>query len=105
MKLRMVTARTGAALLWGAILFAGTGSANGVSWKAKQPPQFIVSGLLVHQADPSRQKLFHAVVPAGTKAEAEGGFVRAAKREYPDFAVTNTMATPVPPTSKCEIDI
>lgn len=83
-----------------------TGAVNAEpAWKPKQPPQYMVSGLLVQQGEAGTKKLYHVLVLAATEAEAEAKFAEAVKQNFPGFALNTVVATRVPAMGKCEIDI
>ena len=88
-------------LLAGAANAAPPRTAADAGWSAHEPDRFIVSGVLRLNSNFEIVKPVHSIIEAKSDTDAIVMFVTKAGREYPDYGVISTMATPVPKVATC----
>jgi hypothetical protein len=76
-----------------------------IGWHVRQPTRFMVTGVLRKNGTTDVIKPIQAIVVADDGDAAVRTFTKSAVKNYPDYALIATLASPVPAAGTCENSI
>ena len=74
-------------------------------WEPYEPTRFVVSGILSLKTESTTIKPIHVVVQASTDTDALAAFIKVAERDYPEYNLVSTLASPVPQVATCRSNL
>jgi len=80
-------------------------TAADAGWAPYEPTRFVVSGILSLKTESTTIKPVHVVVQASADTEALAAFIKVVERDYPEYDLVSTLASPVPPAATCRSNL
>ncbi|MBA9846814.1 hypothetical protein [Ralstonia pickettii] len=76
-----------------------------LGWYVSQPMQFVVSGVLLKDGSTTEIRPTHGIYVARSQTEAIDFFSAKMRDENPGYHLVTALASPVPVTGTCRLDI